>query len=171
MFLEKKRMCARDGETRREGTAVLAGARAKGRLMFGILISLRATDPARTSRRGLGVKTKAPPELQRPCLRGYSSALCTGRPLARDWQSDSRGDLVHWPFRGLKVCVTERSGFRREGLSVPTPPARPLWDLWSLPSPLKDGLKNFLLKQNGKSLSCSRPELRVLLAENHLRSE
>ena len=45
-----------------EGTAVLAGARVKGRLMFGILITPRATGPARTSRRGLGVKTKAPPD-------------------------------------------------------------------------------------------------------------
>lgn len=49
-------------KTRREGTAVLAGAEVKGRLMLGILITPRATDPAKTSRRGLGVKTKAPPD-------------------------------------------------------------------------------------------------------------
>lgn len=49
-------------KNRREGTAVLAAAEVKGRLMFGILITPRATDPARTSRRGLGVKTKAPPD-------------------------------------------------------------------------------------------------------------
>lgn len=49
-------------KTRREGTAVSAGAKVKGWLMFGILITPRATDPAKTSRRGLGVKTKAPPD-------------------------------------------------------------------------------------------------------------
>lgn len=48
--------------TRKEGTAVLAGAEMKGRLIFGILITPRATDPARTSREGRGVKTKAPPD-------------------------------------------------------------------------------------------------------------
>ena len=49
-------------KARREGTAALAGARVKGRLMLGILITLRAADPARTSRRGPGVKTKTPPD-------------------------------------------------------------------------------------------------------------
>lgn len=48
--------------SRREGTAGLAGAGLKGRLLFRILITPRATDPAKTSRRGRGVKTKAPPD-------------------------------------------------------------------------------------------------------------
>lgn len=67
------------------------------------------------------------------------------------------GDRVHWPFRGLKVCVTERSGFRGKGLSVPSHPARPLWDFWSRPSPSKSELKNFLSKQSEKSLSSPPP--------------
>lgn len=48
--------------THKEGTGVLAGVEMKGQLIFGILITPRATDLARTSRRGLGVKTKAPPD-------------------------------------------------------------------------------------------------------------
>lgn len=67
-------------KTLREGTAVLAGAEVKERQTFGILITPRATDPARTSRRGLGVKTKASPDQMAaaPLLRGYGSALGTG---------------------------------------------------------------------------------------------
>lgn len=48
-------------KTRREETVVSAGAKMKGWLMLGILITPSASDPARTSRRGLGVKTKAAP--------------------------------------------------------------------------------------------------------------
>lgn len=127
----------------REGTAVLAGGRVKGRLIVGILITPRATDPARTGRRQRRLPIKW---LQPPCPRGYSSALCTGRPLAGGWQRDSRGDQAHRPFWRLKVCVTERSESRGEGLSVPIPPARPLWDFWTRPSPSKGELKNFLRK-------------------------
>jgi hypothetical protein len=46
----------------RERAAVLAGGKVKGRIMFGILITSRATGLARTSRGDLEVKTKASPD-------------------------------------------------------------------------------------------------------------
>lgn len=48
-------------KTRREEAVVSAGAEMEGWLMLEILITPSASDPARSSRRGLGVKTKAPP--------------------------------------------------------------------------------------------------------------
>lgn len=61
---------------------MLAGAQMKGWLMFGILITPRATDPERTSRRGLGVKTKAPPDQMAAAPLPPRLQLCPLRWLA-----------------------------------------------------------------------------------------
>lgn len=77
MFLAKERTCASAEESPQEGTAVLAGASVKGRLMFRILITPRATDPAEDlTEGGWGLRQRLLPIkwLQRPCHRGYSSA-------------------------------------------------------------------------------------------------
>lgn len=86
-------------KTRREGTAVLAGVEVKGRLMFGILITPRATDPARLAEGDWGLRQRLLIKwLQRPFPRGYSSAFCAGRHLARDLQSDSGVTKFTSPF-------------------------------------------------------------------------
>lgn len=153
MFLEKEKTCASDGESPQGGDSSVGWRRVKGRLMLGILITLRAADPARTSRRGPGVKTKTPPDQTAAAPLPLRLQLCFFSALGGSWHRTGKvtqgGDRVHWPFRGLKVCVTERSGFRGKDLSVPAHPARPLWDFWSRPSPSKSGLKNFLSKQCG----------------------
>lgn len=137
-------------KTRRERTAVSAGAEMKGPLMFGIINyhSLLIQRELAEGDGGLRQRVLPIKWLQRPFLRGYGSALCPGQPLAPDWQSDSRGDQINWLFGGLKVCISERSRFRGEGLSVPTPPSA-LCGVSGLGTALLKGeLKNFVRKQS-----------------------